>query len=161
MNISLESNYNPSFWNTKLAGASTFICDDINSSFSVDIIGSWIEKYTIRRLTNQLVRETERINKILSSSITTPLTEDKIKAGAKAHKGLIELLDKFCIVEKIDISNIDNKSVLDLYNTTIEFFDSLKKLEQKMRVDLWPEDNELLFTYDELKDLYENQQLCN
>lgn len=163
MNISLENYYNPSVWNVRLMGVSTYITEEPSKpvfSFG-NLFDSFIEHFVVRKLIHQVRAETEKVNNIVNTPIKANLSQASKEEAAKIHKDLLGLLDKLSMVEKLKIGSNENKLALELHRSTIDFLEALKKLEQKTRVEVWPEENKILLTYDELKELYNSQEFCN
>lgn len=109
-------------------------------------------------IVKKLAKKFKSINQEIQADITSFETTDISNTKTfdflvEKHQSIVKILDKFCAFDELVNSNSFSEPTKELHSELVDFFDLLKKFELKLRVKLFPDRNEVVFTYDELQEL--------
>ncbi len=124
--------------------------NDIGESFIDKIIAF----FSIRHLNKKI----QKINAEFASKIETGVlkneTDTDRKRLEKTHEEIVKFLKKTNDFPSVNKSNLPD-NIQHLHENICEFINLAKKMEMKLRIELYPDRNEITLTYDELRELNE------
>jgi len=109
-------------------------------------------------IVKKLAKKFKSINKEIQADILSLEAIDISNTKAfsilvEKHQAIVRILDKLCAFNELINSNTFSEPTKELHSELVEFFNLLKNLELKLRLKLFPDRNEVIFTYDELQEL--------
>lgn len=154
-----ELDYNSSILVKKQLITANFYVEPDNTvqTKSMSLSERVLDFFIIKSLTKKITRLNDELSNGLPSFSINVSDPNVFESFVSIHSSMIDTLDKFSSLEH-RIKKIESESIKTLANETIRCINLLKEYELKIRVLLYPERNEVLLTFDELKELSELQK---